>query len=285
MALVSVRKARSRLGVSAQSVRRFIDSGELIAEKSDTNRWMIDEESLETLITSRKTQQPKAQIATRKATNSNINAVKLASQSNIATAKSTQARDISRFRDVVKPVLDAQGVTWLTAQELILLFHNNLFEFSNAEKFTVEVSTDWSEYLEQVHILSSEVGSLVRFDPDSASLLCSHEEEFYRDQVPNDVWRKAKGQLTGCFIEIDFHRFISINYGGVVVCRSASEPVRGFLLAESAADQREADDDSMLMLEQEESSAENQRHLRDLLEIQELKHRLELQKLRYSLSR
>ena len=285
MALVSVRKARSRLGVSAQSVRRFIDSGKLIAEKSDTNRWMIDEESLETLITSRKTQQPKAQIATRKATNSNINAVKLASQSNIATAKSTQARDISRFRDVVKPVLDDQGVTWLTAQELILLFHNNLFEFSNAEKFTVEVSTDWSEYLEQVHILSSEVGSLVRFDPDSASLLCSHEEEFYRDQVPNDVWRKAKGELTGCFIEIDFHRFISINYGGVVVCRSAAKRVRGFLLAESAADQREADDDSMLMLEQEESSAENQRHLRDLLEIQELKHRLELQKLRYSLSR
>ena len=285
MALVSVRKARSRLGVSAQSVRRFIDSGELIAEKSDTNRWMIDEESLETLITSRKTQQPKAQIATRKATNSNINAVKLASQSNIATARSTQARDISRFRDVVRPELDAQGVTWLTAQELILLFHNNLFEFSNPEKFTVEVSTDWSEYLEQVHILSSEVGSLVRFDPDSASLLCSHEEEFYRDQVPNDVWRKAKGQLTGCFIEIDFHRFISINYGGVVVCRSASERTRGFLLAESAADQREADDDSMLVLEQEESSAKNQRHLRDLLEIQELKHRMELQKLRYSLLR
>lgn len=242
MALVSVSKAKARLGVSAQSVRRFIDSGELIAEKSDTNRWMIDEESLETLITSRKTQQPKAQIATRKATNSNINAVKLASQSNIATAKSTQARDISRFRDVVKPVLDAQGVTWLTAQELILLFHNNLFEFSNPEKFTVEVSTDWSEYLEQVHILSSEVGSLVRFDPDSASLLCGHQEEFYRDQVPNDVWRKAKGQLTGCFIEIDFHRFISINYGGVVVCRSAAERVRGFLLAESVADQREADD-------------------------------------------
>ena len=242
MALVSVRKARSRLGVSAQSVRRFIDSGELIAEKSDTNRWMIDEESLETLITSRKTQQPKAQIATRKATNSNINAVKLASQSNIATAKSTQARDISRFRDVVKPVLDAQGVTWLTAQELILLFHNNLFEFSNAEKFTVEVSTDWSEYLGSLYMTSTEVGSLVRFDPDSASLLCSHEEEFYRDQVPNDVWRKAKGQLTGCFIEIDFHRFISINYGGVVVCRSAAKRVRGFLLAESVADQREADD-------------------------------------------
>ena len=289
MSLVSVSIARSRLGVSAQSVRRFIDSGELVAEKSDTNRWMVDEGSLDALIASRKAQHPKGLTATPKATNvaknSNINAVKLASQSNIATAKSTQARDISRFRDVVKPVLDDQGVTWLTAQELILLFHNNLFEFSNAEKFTVEVSTDWSEYLEQVHILSSEVGSLVRFDPDSASLLCSHEEEFYRDQVPNDVWRKAKGQLTGCFIEIDFHRFISINYGGVVVCRSASEPVRGFLLAESAADQREADDDSMLMLEQEESSAENQRHLRDLLEIQELKHRLELQKLRYSLSR
>ena len=285
MALVSVRKARSRLGVSAQSVRRFIDSGELIAEKSDTNRWMIDEESLETLITSRKTQQPKAQIATRKATNSNINAVKLASQSNIATAKSTQARDISRFWDVVKPVLDDQGVTWLSAQELILLFHNNLFEFSNAEKFVVEVSTDWSEYLGSLYMTSTEVGSLVRFDPDSASLLCGHQEEFYRDQVPNDVWRKAKGQLTGCFIEIDFHRFISINYGGVVVCRSASERTRGFLLAESAADQREADDDSMLVLEQEESSAKNQRHLRDLLEIQELKHRMELQKLRYSLLR
>ena len=289
MGLVSVSKARARLGVSAQSVRRFIGSGELLAEKSNTDRWMVDEESLETLITSRKTQQPKAPIATPKATEvakkDSSRGDKPTSQSNIATAKFNQTRDIVKFRDIITTVLSAQGVTWLTAQELTAIFHNSIFEFSNAEKFTVEVSTDWSEYLEQVHILSSEVGSLVRFDPDSASLLCSHEEEFYRDQVPNDVWRKAKGQLTGCFIEIDFHRFISINYGGVVVCRSASEPVRGFLLAESAADQREADDDSMLVLEQEESSAKNQRHLRDLLEIQELKHRMELQKLRYSLLR
>jgi len=41
MALVSVGKARAKLGVSAQSVRRFISAGELIAEKSDTDRWLL----------------------------------------------------------------------------------------------------------------------------------------------------------------------------------------------------------------------------------------------------
>ena len=239
MALVSVRKARSRLGVSAQSVRRFIDSGELIAEKSDTNRWMIDEESLETLITSRKTQQPKAQIATRKATNSNINAVKLASQSNIATAKSTQARDISRFRDVVKPLLDDQGVTWLSAQELILLFHNNLFEFSNAEKFTVEVSTDWSEYLGSLYMTSTEIGELIRFDENSINHLINGRQELHQDEIPSEVYLgRVKNELSGRWdhseVEAVCHRFITVSYGGVAVCRSAPHRIGITLLSSTS---------------------------------------------------
>ena len=239
MALVSVSVARSRLGVSAQSVRRFIDSGELIAEKSDTNRWMIDEESLETLITSRKTQQPKAQIATRKATNSNINAVKLASQSNIATAKSTQARDISRFRDVVKPELDAQGVIWLTAQKLILLFHNNLFEFSNAEKFVVEVSTDWSEYLGSLYMTSTEIGELIRFDENSINHLINGRQELHQDEIPSEVYLgRVKNELSGRWdhseVEAVCHRFITVSYGGVAVCRSAPHRIGITLLSSTS---------------------------------------------------
>ena len=243
MALVSVRKARSRLGVSAQSVRRFIDSGELIAEKSDTNRWMVDEGSLDALIASRKAQQPKGLTATPKATNvakdSNINAVKLASQSNIATAKSTQARDISRFRDVVKPVLDAQGVTWLSAQELILLFHNNLFEFSNAEKFVVEVSTDWSEYLGSLYMTSTEIGELIRFDENSINHLINGRQELHQDEIPSEVYLgRVKNELSGRWdhseVEAVCHRFITVSYGGVAVCRSAPHRIGITLLSSTS---------------------------------------------------
>jgi len=99
MALISVGKARARLGVSAQSVRRFISSGELIAGKSDTGRWMIDEESLENLIASRKMQHPKVPIATPTAADvakkDNIGNVKPVLQRNIEPTGARLAKEIT----------------------------------------------------------------------------------------------------------------------------------------------------------------------------------------------
>ena len=97
--MISVGKARARLGVSAQSVRRFISSGELIAGKSDTGRWMIDEESLENLIASRKMQHPKVPIATLTATDvakkDNIGSVKPILQRNIEPTGAQLAKEIT----------------------------------------------------------------------------------------------------------------------------------------------------------------------------------------------
>ena len=87
MALVSVGVAKSKLGVSSQSVRRFINSGQLIAGKSDTGRWMVDEEALGNLIASRKTQHSKAPIATPKVTD-------VAKKDNIGVVKPIPQRDI-----------------------------------------------------------------------------------------------------------------------------------------------------------------------------------------------
>ncbi|MDP7059402.1 MAG: hypothetical protein QF416_02930, partial [Candidatus Marinimicrobia bacterium] len=152
MALVSVGKAKTRLGVSAQSVRRFISAGELVAEKSNTDRWLVDEDSLEALVLSRKTQHPKALIATRNATNvavnSGVRAVKPAPQTPISSPKFAQVKDIGRFRDIIKVALaeDSEDRLYqnVSAQRLVWLFQNNLFEFSDPWKFTVEGSTDWS---------------------------------------------------------------------------------------------------------------------------------------------
>ena len=245
MGLVSVSKARARLGVSAQSVRRFIGSGELLAEKSNTDRWMVDEESLETLITSRKTQQPKAPIATPKATEvakkDSSRGDKPTLQSNIATAKFNQTRDIVKFRDIITIVLSAQGVTWLTAQELTAIFHNSIFEFSNAEKFTVEVSTDWSEYLGSLYIASTEVGELIRFDEGSINHLINGRQELHQDEIPREVYLgRVKNELPERWIysevEATFHRFITISYGGVAVCRSAPQRVGITLLSSLSND-------------------------------------------------
>ena len=99
MALVSVGVAKSKLGVSSQSVRRFINSGQLIASKSDTGRWMIDEETLDNLIVSRKTQHSKVPIATPKATDvakkDNIGSVKPILQRNIEPTGARLAKEIT----------------------------------------------------------------------------------------------------------------------------------------------------------------------------------------------
>ena len=245
MGLVSVSKARARLGVSAQSVRRFIGSGELLAEKSNTDRWMVDEKSLETLITSRKTQQPKAPIATPKATEvakkDSSRGDKPTSQSNIATAKFNQTRDIVKFRDIITTVLSAQGVTWLTAQELTAIFHNSIFEFSNAEKFTVEVSTDWSEYLGSLYMTSTEIGELIRFDENSINHLINGRQELHQDEIPSEVYLgRVKNELSGRWdhseVEAVCHRFITVSYGGVAVCRSAPHRIGITLLSSTSND-------------------------------------------------
>ena len=200
---------------------------------------MVTEDSIQAFIASKKTQHSQGQTATPKATNvardSNINAVKTALKSDISTAKFTQERDLSHFRDIIKPVLANLSVPWLTAQELIALFHNNLFEFSNAEKFTFEISTDWSEYLGQLYIFSAGVGELIRFDTNSIHSLVTGGKQFHQDEIPSEVYHgRAKHELCEISmpeVETAFHRFIIINYEEVAVCRSAPQRAGVTLLA------------------------------------------------------
>ena len=247
MALVSVGKAKARLGVSAQSVRRFIGAGELVAEKSDTDRWLVDEDSLEALVLSRKTQHSKALIATRNATNvavnSGVRAVKPTPQAPISSPKFAQVKDISRFRDIIKGALAEDGEDQLyqnvSAQRLVWLFQNNLFEFSDPWKFTVEGSTDWSGYLHRVFIQRETAGELAQYDAETISYLISNPDQICRDQIPTQVW------LDGAVHDLDSYghdherqwvrvivkRFISVSYDGALVARSASEDVPVVLLA------------------------------------------------------
>lgn len=247
MALVSVSKAKTRLGVSAQSVRRFIGAGELVAEKSDTDRWLVDEDSLEALVLSRKTQHSKALIATRNATNvavnSGVRAVKPTPQAPISSPKFAQVKDISRFRDIIKGALAEDGEDQLyqnvSAERLVWRFQNNLFEFSDPWKFTVERSTDWSNYLRRVFIERETVGELAQYDVGTIRYLISEPDQICRDEIPSQVW------LYGAVHDLDDYgrdherqwvrvivkRFVSVSYNGALVVRSASEDVPVVLLA------------------------------------------------------
>ena len=245
MALVSVGKAKTRLGVSAQSVRRFISAGELVAEKSDTDRWMVDEDSLEALVLSRKTQHSKALIATRNATNvavnSGVRAVKPASQTPISSPKFAQVKDIGRFRDIIKVALaeDSEDRLYqnVSAQRLVWLFQNNLFEFSDPWKFTVEGSTDWSNYLHRVFIQRETAGELAQYDAETISYLISDPDQIYRDEIPTQVLlNRAQDDICEHdherqWVRVIVKRFVSVSYDGALVARSASEDVPVILLA------------------------------------------------------
>jgi len=245
MALVSVSKAKARLGVSAQSVRRFISAGELVAEKSDTDRWLVDEDSLEALVLSRKTQHSKALIATRNATNvavnSGVRAVKPTPQAPISSPKFAQVKDISRFRDIIKGALAEDGEDQLyqnvSAQRLVWLFQNNLFEFSDPWKFTVEGSTDWSNYLHRVFIQRETAGELAQYDAETISYLISDPDQIYHDQIPTQVLlNRAQDDICEHdherqWVRVIVKRFISVSYDGALVARSASEDVPVILLA------------------------------------------------------
>ena len=245
MALVSVGKAKARLGVSAQSVRRFIGAGELVAEKSNTDRWMVDEDSLEALVLSRKTQHSKALIATRNATNvavnSGVRAVKPAPQAPISSPKFAQVKDIGRFRDIIKVALaeDSEDRLYqnVSAQRLVWLFQNNLFEFSDPWKFTVEGSTDWSNYLHRVFIQRETAGELAQYDAETISYLISDPDQIYRDEIPTQVLlNRAQDDICEHdherqWVRVIVKRFVSVSYDGALVARSASEDVPVILLA------------------------------------------------------
>ena len=245
MALVSVSKAKARLGVSAQSVRRFISAGELVAEKSNTDRWLVDEDSLEALVLSRKTQHSKALIATRNATNvavnSGVRAVKPTPQTPISSPKFAQVKDIGRFRDIIKVALaeDSEDRLYqnVSAQRLVWLFQNNLFEFSDPWKFTVEGSTDWSNYLHRVFIQRETAGELAQYDAETISYLISDPDQIYRDQIPTQVLlNRAQDDICEHdherqWVRVIVKQFISVSYDGALVARSASEDVPVILLA------------------------------------------------------
>ena len=67
--LLSVGEARKQLGVSSQSIRRFISEGQLIGEKTDTGRWAVESESVRQLLARRKSQHDAKPHATPQAIN------------------------------------------------------------------------------------------------------------------------------------------------------------------------------------------------------------------------
>ena len=74
--LLSVSEARKQLGVSSQSVRRFISEGQLIGEKTDTGRWAVEPESVRQLLARRKSPHDAKPHATQQAINIATKAVK-----------------------------------------------------------------------------------------------------------------------------------------------------------------------------------------------------------------
>lgn len=60
--MLTTRKAAERLGVTQRQVRRFVETGQLVAEQIGdypNAPWVITEESLERLVTARTTDPPR----------------------------------------------------------------------------------------------------------------------------------------------------------------------------------------------------------------------------------
>ena len=66
--LLSVGEAKKQLGVSSQSIRRFISEGQLIGEKTDTGRWAVESDSVRQLLARRKSPHNAKPNATQQAT-------------------------------------------------------------------------------------------------------------------------------------------------------------------------------------------------------------------------
>ena len=231
MALISVGKARARLGVSAQSVRRFISSGELIARKSDTGRWMIDEETLDNLIVSRKTQHSTVPIATPKVTGvaekDNIGIVKPIPQRNIEPTGARLAKEITllhgarpAWEDLYSMVLctkvNLDGYTlsccYKTPENKIECFHS-LPAYAlpdDANLFWDEVFIDWNHYDLDSYIARDYVENrfrwwmqllyrdkiVVRSTDESAGIagLWNWADGLEQQEVNNQKWLKAKAE-------------------------------------------------------------------------------------------
>ena len=201
MALISVGKARARLGVSAQSVRRFINSGQLIAGKSDTGRWMVDEETLEDLIVSRKRQHSKVPIATPKATQvakkDNIGVTKPIHQGNIELAGARLAKEIA-FLHGARP-------TWDNLYRTLLSSEMNLDGYT----FDCCYKTPLGK-IESFHSLP------VYALPDDISLFL---DEMYIDWERYDL----DLHLARNYIENQFRWWVQLLYRDKVIIRSQDE--------------------------------------------------------------
>ena len=231
MALVSVGVAKSKLGVSSQSVRRFINSGQLIASKSDTGRWMIDEETLDNLIVSRKTQHSKVPIATPKATDvakkDNIGIVKPIPQRNIEPTGARLAKEITllhgarpAWEDLYSMILctkvNLDGYTlsccYKTPENKIECFHS-LPAYAlpdDANLFWDEVFIDWNHYDLDFYIARDYVENrfrwwmqllyrdkvVIRSTDESAGIagLWNWADGLEQQEVNNQKWLKAKDE-------------------------------------------------------------------------------------------
>ena len=222
--MIPVGIARKRLGCSAQSVRRWISEGELVGEKSETGRWVISPESIDSFLARRKSQHNAKSNATQQATNVASNSVPNAVNRQLNTALRT---DIPKLKALLKPYYDENSDhPWATAQQIVKTFHQNTFDFVRPEKFKINLVTDWSCYIHSIFMQEATVGQLYNFDQISIEILLTEETVYkYEVNLPDQVYFKHAIDLIG-YSEFDSDnaivwKHIVVYYDDVMVCRSA----------------------------------------------------------------
>ena len=222
--MIPVGAARKRLGCSAQSVRRWISEGELVGEKSETGRWVISPESIDSFLARRKSQHNARPSATQQATNVASNSVPNAVNRQLNTALRT---DIPKLKALLKPYYDENSDhPWATAQQIVKTFHQNTFDFVRPEKFKINLVTDWSSYIHSIFMQEAPVGQLYNFEQISIEILLTEETVYkYEVNLPDHVYFKYAGDLIG-YSEFDsdnaiIWKHIAVYYDEIMVCRSA----------------------------------------------------------------
>ena len=222
--LLSVGEAKKQLGVSSQSIRRFISEGQLIGEKTDTGRWAVESDSVRELLARRKSPHNAKPNATQQATNVVSNSAPNATNRQVNTALRT---DIPKLKALLKPYYDENSDhPWATPQQIVKIFHQNTFDFARPEKFQIKLVTDWSNYIHSIYMEEFTVGQLYNFDQISIDILLNETTVYkYEVNLPDEVYFKHAIHQIG-YSELDSDnaivwKHISVYYDDIMVCRSA----------------------------------------------------------------
>jgi hypothetical protein len=222
--LLSVSEAKKQLGVSSQSIRRFISEGQLIGEKTNTGRWAVESDSVRELLARRKSPHNAKPNATQQATTVASNSAPNAINRQVNTALRT---DIPKLKALLKPYYDENSDhPWATAQQIVKTFHQHTFDFVRPEKFHFNLVTDWSSYIHSIYMEEATVGQLYNFDQISIEILLTETTVYkYEVNLPDEVYFKHAIDLIG-YSEFDSDnaivwKHIAVYYDEIMVCRSA----------------------------------------------------------------